>query len=284
MPKDEGQSGQKDLQDDQTQEDKKEEGQTDPFAEFGEKFKGKSPKEVADMYQNLEKKFGDYDDKIKTLEQEKQAYENWYRQMQNQAQQGNQGMGVGGQYGTNPYQSQPSTQQVPGGDSTDSTSWWDKPDEAARKMFQSELSRYDQQRRYQDAFSRAPTAERLARQQYPDIFEGLEESEVRNILTSGVQNGVIAPDVLANPEGWAMAAGQRQLVKRGFKLSSSQKDEPTDTGTERPDATKKQSYGKTDSVNFNSQSRRLLREFGLSEEEGTEIAKNEKKLKEALSK
>lgn len=268
MPeKDAGQS----LENQETPESTLDTSDDDPLAKYGEKFKGKTVDDAMKMYKEAEQKLGEYDTKFKKLEQDNAAYEHWYNQLRSQGQ-----PQVGGQ---------PPQQQVPDTPETGS-SWWDNPDVAAKKTFQRELQEYDKKRRYNDAYSRANFAESTAKQQYPDIFKGLDAQEVRNMMYSGVQNGILAPELLGQPESWAMAAGQAQLRKRNFKLDTSPNPEPTG-GTEPPTAVKPQPYGQTEAVHFDSFGRELMDAFGdavKNEKEAAEVVKDERKLQKELNK
>lgn len=242
------------------------------LSKFGDKFKGKSAAEVAEMYSNLEKTLGEKDKAVKEREEELTAYKDWYQRAVNQAQ-ANQ-TPQQGQYGQTPYQPPPQETEQ----STD-YSFWDKPEKATQDMLKRELYNYDRQRRYQDAMSSASLAEEMARDKYPDVFSEVKPEEVRNVLVNGVNNGAIPPDFLKNPEAWANAAGMIQLRRRNFKFDTA-KPEPTDTGTETPDQTKKQPYGESDSVKFDARARKFMSEFGVSEKEATDMVLEERKARE----
>jgi len=244
--------------------------QEDSLAEFGEKYKGKTAAEVAKMHQELEKKLGEKDHELKEKEQNLMAYENWYRQVQSQGQQQSQG-----------YGSQQAT--PPPDNSSTGESFWDNPEVASQRVAKSMLGQYDQQRSYRDAISRAPMVEQLAKQQYPQVFEGLAGGEVRNILMQGVNNGTIHPDVMQDPRGWARAAALIKSEKSNFQVST-KKQEPTGSGTEIPEQIKQQPYGETNSVRFDSHGRELMDKFGFSEKDATEIVRKERKEREEMNK
>lgn len=260
------------AEEEQTPKSTEEKQEDQDLSKFGDKFTGKSAAEIAEMYSNLEKTLGEKDKAVKERDEELTAYKNWYQQAVNQAQ-ANQTQ-QRGQYGQNPYQSYPQESEK----STDYT-FWDKPEEATKKVLQQELYNYDLQRRYQDALSGATFAEEMAKDKFPDVFDGLKAEEVRGVLMNGVNSGAISPDLLKSPEAWANAAGMIQLRKKNFKLGTA-KPEPTETGTETPDQTKKQPYDDSDSVKFDARAHKFMKEFGVNEKEATEMVLEERKRRE----
>ncbi len=233
--------------------------------EFGDQYVDKDPYELAKMHHELESKLGEYSEKVKKYEVENQAYKNWYNQQVSQQYQ-------------QPQQSNQFSQQheQPSGDAGGEPDFWSNPSEATKRMFQQNLSQYDKTRRTSDAMRYAPMAERMAVSQAPEVFEDVDINMVRQNLMGGLQAGIIAPELVSNPETWVRTAWLLKGDKAGYKFPKTQKgSSPADLET--PDATKKQAAEPDGSLPMNETIRSLMKGFGMTKKEAIETIQGEKK-------
>lgn len=242
-----------------------EEGQVRSPKEFGDQYEGKDPYELAKMHHELESKLGEYSKQVKQYEEENQAYKNLYNQ--HMSQQMNQPR--------QPNQQQGSYEQ-PQGDTGGGVDFWSNPEEASKKVFQQNLSQYDRGRRTSDAMRYAPMAERMAVAQSPEVFEDVDMNQVRQNLYGGLQSGIIAPELVSNPETWIRTAWLLKGDKSGYKLPKEKKGS-TPTDLEKPDATKKQASGPEDILPNNETTKSLMKAFNMTRKEAIETIQAERK-------
>ncbi len=242
-----------------------EEGAERSPKEFGEQYADKDPYELAKMHHELETKLGEYSEKVKKYEEENQAYKNWYNQYMSQQV-------------TQPRQPNPQAHQYeqPTGDIDEGTDFWGNPLKAAQKVVQQNLSQYDRERRISDAMRYAPMAERMAVSQAPEVFEDVDINQVRQNLYGGLQSGIIAPELVSNPETWIRTAWLLTGDKTGYKIPKS-KQGSSPTGLETPDATKKQPSEPDDTIVLDPTKKSIMKAFGMNKKEAIEVIKGEQK-------
>jgi len=217
------------------------------------------------MHREAVQKLTETTEEKKQYEVENQAYKNWYNQQVSQQYQ-------------QPQQSNQFSQQheQPSGDAGGEPDFWSNPSEATKRMFQQNLSQYDKTRRTSDAMRYAPMAERMAVSQAPEVFEDVDINMVRQNLMGGLQAGIIAPELVSNPETWVRTAWLLKGDKAGYKFPKTQKgSSPADLET--PDATKKQAAEPDGSLPMNETIRSLMKGFGMTKKEAIETIQGEKK-------
>jgi len=242
-----------------------EEGTARSPKEFGDQYADKDPYELAKMHHELESKLGEYSEKVKKYEEENQAYKNWYNQtLSQQMTQSRQ-----------PNQQQQQYEQ-PSGDTDGGEDFWGNPSRAAQKLVQQNLSQYDKSRRATDAMRYAPMAERMAVTQAPEIFEDVDINQVRQNLYGGLNAGIIAPELVSNPETWIRTAWLLKGDKTGYKFPKEKKGS-SPANLETPDATKKQASEPDSSLPDNDTIRSMMKAFGMNKKEAIETIQAEKK-------
>ena len=175
------------------------EGQTpsDQGADVPERFKGKTVAEVAKAYQELEslasRQENESKAKVQELSEKTAAYENWARGMQQQQQ-----------------QPPPQAQQPP-------ADIYDNPMGFVQQAVQPGFEALEKKLEMKYAMQNAQHTKFIAKQMYPDAFNGVEDSEIDRIMAAGAQYGAIAPTALSDPNAWKMAAVQIKYDKGGFK-------------------------------------------------------------------
>lgn len=103
-----------------------------------------------------------------------------------------------------------------------------------REMLQKQ-SKEDQSRmRYDIAFRGAETAKHIAKTQYPDLFNGIDDAQLNQLMYGGVKSGVMVPEVLSDPNGWAMTAWQVKGRQSGFTTTVAPPTPTEPIGTEMP--------------------------------------------------
>jgi hypothetical protein len=190
-----------DVQTDQTEEQKGTPQAGEQSNEFEEKF-GKMESELGRLRQEL----GDERKKAEELN----AYKLWYDQNAARMQQ-------------QVPQQREETQNL-------DERFFDKPTETVMTI----LQRQKIQERYEKAYSDAPTAEFIARQKYPEKFEGVDENLVKQAMYGIVQSGQVDPMLLTNPDAWANAAWAARGMQSNYAVPQSPQQPLQPTQTESP--------------------------------------------------
>uniref|UniRef100_A0A6M3K6H7 Uncharacterized protein n=1 Tax=viral metagenome TaxID=1070528 RepID=A0A6M3K6H7_9ZZZZ len=144
-----------------------------------ERFRGKSPEEIARSYLELEKKLGEQGSQVGELKNELAFLKN-----QSQFQRGQQ------------YQP-----PAPRGQQQADVNWDDKFLESPYKTTQEILKQYDQYRRFTDAQRSFPRTLREAKALEPSVFGDADIAQnVETFVRQGVQQGTILPEVMDDVE------------------------------------------------------------------------------------
>ena len=257
-------------------EEEKAESQQTPAVEGGtqqqtqpesipEKFQGKTAEDIAKAYQELESQYGKLASEIGKMKEENEAFRQWYNtimlQQRGQAQP---------QSNPSPVAPEPAPSQVAGGAFSDEE-FIEKPVEAVDKLVTQKLQQYSTAQRFEMAYRLAPFAKTTAKNQYPQLFEGINEQELDQIMYGGAQAGAIAPDLLADPNGWAGAAWQLKGRKMGFNIAPSPPSPMSPPQTESPQARK--TTGGEEPVQIQEDTLAIAQAFGKSPKEAVEILK-----------
>lgn len=112
------------------------------------------------------------------------------------------------------YQTKPETSQAKPAEPEDDD------DLISKKEVQKMIYEAQTQASYQSAYQEAENAKFLAKQQYPQAFEGVEDARVDQAMYGGVQARQINPALLKSPQGWAMAAWQIKGQDSKFTLNT----------------------------------------------------------------
>jgi hypothetical protein len=180
-------------------EDLSADGTPKPSSNEPERFEGKSREEIMRMYQESESHFNQKLDEERAVSQKKekdlQAYQSWYSQAQQQS-------------APQPTQ----TQQV------DQSKLVDALLENPVGTINQILDYRRQHEMYQEAYSEGPSALVRAKKERPDIFEGVDDNQLQQIVFGGIQSGQLHPSLAKKPEAWMMAAGQTKLVQNDFRF------------------------------------------------------------------
>lgn len=222
-----------------------------------EKFKGKTADEIAQSYAEVEKMASERDRALKEAQDKVSGYEQWYRQQQmQQMQQQPQPQ--------NPQYQQPVAPQAP-------PDIYDNPAAFVSQTVQPVIDQRLEKMEFQHSLESANQAKYLAKQMYPDAFDGVDESKLDNIMFGGVNSGGINHRALRDPKGWVMAAGQMKLAEMDYKFTPTSPQPMSPTQTEAPAG--KQSEG--ESVHPSESQREAQRLFGdvLSKEEMQNLLK-----------
>jgi len=223
-----------------------------------DRFKGKSREEVLKMYQEAESHFnkkldelkGETSKEVAALRNDLQAYQSWYQQ-QTQAQS---------------HAPQPTQQPVDQSKLVDAL--LENPVDTLNRI----LDYRDQQKMYQEAWSEGPSALAQAKRERPDIFEGVDDNQLQQIVFGGIQSGTLHPSLAKKPEAWKMAAGQTKLVQRDFRFSQAPPTPPTPPVGDLPPSTKPQVGDSDDSdVVFDPLSFELMEAFGKTKTQAAEM-------------
>lgn len=174
-------------------------GTTEPTTppEIPEKFQGKTAEDIAKSYVELESKLGQTASQNDQLARRLQMLEESVQR---------------------PQQPQPPQDTT----SAYEDMFMSDPLKATQRMIQDNLSKYETQARYRQAYSASEFAKMTAKMQHPDLFKQVEEAgltqSVDQMIHGGVRAGVVQPEVATSPDGWAMAAWQTLGQKQGFKI------------------------------------------------------------------
>ncbi|MHC4752733.1 MAG: hypothetical protein ACYTFW_23035 [Planctomycetota bacterium] len=221
---------------------------TDDGLPEGHRFKGKSQKEIADAHGELEKKQGELAQEFEKQKTELESYKSWYQSAQQAAQQAKE---------------QEAQRQTPEDDLY----------KEERKIAQEEMQKAVNQIRFESTMKMAPFARDKAIQNFPHLFEDGIEKEVTDLMMNSVRQGVINPDVIANPDSWVTAANELRGRKTGYKLDQTPST-MTPSPTEVPNATKPHITNEAPTINIDAYGDRMLR--GLGGEEGKDLPSKEK--------
>ena len=174
-------------------------GTPKPSSNEPERFEGKSREEVMKMYQEAESHFNQKLDEereaSKRKEKDLQAYQSWYDQAR--------------------QQSAPQPTQTP---QVDQSKLVDALLENPVQAFNQFYDYRKQSEMYQEAYSEGPSALARAKRERPDIFEGVDDNQLQQIVFGGIQSGQLHPSLAKKPEAWMMAAGQTKLVQNDFRF------------------------------------------------------------------
>ena len=110
----------------------------------------------------------------------------------------------------------------------------DSPTKVVNEMIQQRMGQFEQVMRQQAGINQATMAKQMAKSQNPQLFNGLDENALDQMMYGGVQGGQLNPEFLGNPEGWVMAAWQLRGKNSGFSMTSPPPRATSPTGTELP--------------------------------------------------
>ncbi len=181
-----------------------------------QKFAGKSVEEIAGAYEKLESEHGRQAKELGDIRNEVSMLRNWASQASQQMQQ------------------RPQAQAVEEDSQEEDAKFLQNPSKMVKKVVTETVLGALGQMQVSEAFNQAEIAKNQAKQQYPEVFKGLNEQEIDRVMYGGVQQKVVAPNVLRNPLGWAMAAWQLQGQKSGFQLNPIPTKPVSPTETEIP--------------------------------------------------
>jgi hypothetical protein len=193
-----------------------------------EKFKGKPLEEFEKAYQNIESEYDKTISEKKQLEEENQAYKNWYQQMQAQQAQA--------QAQAQAYR-QPQQYQ---GESGQGVDFYDKPTESFQQLYQQFRSKEFVAEEIRDAQRNAPLYEHMATTKYPSAFEGVDMNQVRQVMIGGLGVGKVHPDVVRDPEMWANTAWTLKGRQAGYQFQQAPPNPPPPMQGEMPSATRRE--------------------------------------------
>jgi hypothetical protein len=171
-----------------------------------EKFKGKTATEIAQIYSDLESSYGKKDAEIKAYSEKLEGYEQWYRNQQAQQQQ----------------IQQPPVPQTP-------PDIYDNPHGFVQQAAQPLIEKAVEQTKFQNALSMAPIMKNQAKQNYPEVFEGVDEVALEKVMYNGVKTGTVHYSALADEHAWKMAAWQMKGEGTGYKATGPNPVAPTQT-------------------------------------------------------
>ena len=212
-------------------------------------YKDKSLEDIVKMHKELkshsdrqlESIKGEKDKEVATLKKDLQAYQSWYQQAQNQP--------------------APQPTQTPQADKSKEV---DALLEDPYATFQNFYRKVRNQEMYQEAYSEGPSALVRAKKDRPDIFEGVDDNQLQQIVFGGIQSGQLHPSLAKKPEAWMMAAGQTKLVQNDFRFQPIP-PKPTNPRTgDLPPGVKPQvgDRDEEDDVEFDPLTRELMEAFG----------------------
>lgn len=184
--------------------------------ELPEKFKGKSVEDVAESYQQLESELGRLRDEVGKKDKEIDAFRMYY------------------QYGQQQQSAQPqqqAPQEQPAADAGE-IDFFDKPAESFDRLYRQRRQQERIQERYERAYHGYETAKFQAKQQFPHLFDGVDEAQIDQLIVGGVRSGTVAPEVMSNPNGIAMTAWQLKGQQLGFSVPTSA---PNPMGSSQPE-------------------------------------------------
>jgi len=212
-----------------------------PEPALPEKFQGKSPAEIVQMYQETESHLGKVKSELGETKKENEAYGNWYRQALAQQQQ--------------------QAQQPP---VDDSDRYLDDPARATRE----DIQKAQYQQRVNTGLSMSPLAINQAKTIAPQFFETEEQvNEVRNLVQQTVARGGMQPELLLDPETYTNAAGILWLKKNNFKTTS---PAPSPTSPPQTDLPSQVKSPEGTPVALSEEHKRMVRDFGFKPEEVAE--------------
>lgn len=223
-------------------------------------YKGKSLEDIIKMHKELKSHSdrqleaikAEKDKEIAAKEKDLQAYQSWYEQQQTQA--------------------APQPTPTPPADKTKVVDALLEDPEATFEGFYRKKRAEEQ---FREAFSEGPMALARAKRERPDIFEGVDENALQQIIFGGIQSGTLHPSLAKKPEAWMMAAGQTKLVQNDFRFKPTPPIPPTPPQGDLPPGVKKQVTEKDESdVEFDPLTEELREAFGKTREQATEMIEN----------
>ena len=166
-------------------------------------YKDKSLEDIVKMHKELKSHSdrqletikGEKDKETAALKKDLQAYQSWYSQAQQKPA---------------PQPTQPSQE--------DKSKEVDALLEDPYATFQNFYRKERNKEMYQEAYSEGPSALVRAKKDRPDIFEGVDDNQLQQIVFGGIQSGQLHPSLAKKPEAWMMAAGQTKLVQSDFRF------------------------------------------------------------------
>jgi len=108
------------------------------------------------------------------------------------------------------------------------------PTKTVQDMIDEKLGQFSQVMRQQTGINQAAMAKQMAKTQNPQLFSGLDDNALDQMMYGGVQGGNLNPEFLGNPEGWVMAAWQLRGKSSGFTMNQPPPIATNPTGTELP--------------------------------------------------
>jgi hypothetical protein len=111
---------------------------------------------------------------------------------------------------------------------------------------------------YQEAYYEGPSALQRAKKDRPDIFEGVDDNYLQQVVYGGIQSGSLHPSLAKKPEAWMMAAGQAKLVQSDFRFTPPPPNPTTPPAGDLPPQTKRQSDDSGDEVPVTQQAKFLV--------------------------
>ncbi len=129
----------------------------------------------------------------------------------------------------------------------------------------------DQRKAYQEAWTEGPTAYQRAKKERPDIFEGVDENRLQQLMYGGIQSGTILPHFAKNPEAWKFLAGNTRLAQNDYRFQAPSPTPPAPPQGDLPPATKPQ-VGDSDESDdimgtFNEATYDMMKAFGIKSKE-----------------
>ena len=221
-------------------------------------YKDKSLEEVVKMHKELkshsdrqlEAVKAEKDKEVAAKEKDLQAYQSWYQQQQQ-------------------TQAAPQPTQTP---QVDQSKLVDALLENPVQTLNQILDYRDQSKMYQEAWSEGPMALAQARKERPDLFEGVDDNQLQQIVFGGIQSGDLKPYVAKNPKAWMMAAYQTHGVASDFKLSTPPPTPPTPPTGDLPPGVKPQVGDKDENdVEFDPLTLEMAEAFGKSKTQATDM-------------
>jgi hypothetical protein len=221
-------------------------------------YKGKSLEEIIKMHKELkshsdrqlETLKAEKDKEIAAKEKDLQAYQSWQQHQQQ-------------------TQAAPQPTQTP---QVDQSKLVDALLENPVETLNQILDYRDAQKTRQEAFSEGPMALAQAKRERPDLFEGVDDNQLQQIVFGGIQSGDLKPYVAKNPKAWMMAAYQTHGVASDFKLSTPPPTPPTPPTGDLPPGVKPQVGDKDENdVEFDPLTLEMAEAFGKTKTQATDM-------------
>ena len=166
------------------------------------KFAGKPLEELEKSYQSLESEYDKTVTESKKVKEENDAYKQWYQNFQAQQAQVQQ------------QQQQYQQQQQQQGESQ--VDFYDKPTESFQQLYRQNRAPELRAQDFKNAYDNLVLYELAAVQRFPQVFEGKDLSEVRNLMANGLRSGNVQPEMARDPEMWAQSMRSIEWRNSGF--------------------------------------------------------------------